>query len=309
MHTVTPPTIGRHTDYRYNLSEADHVVVTWSQLTEAVDRAESGDLIFIPGGRTLMTPDGTLTAKNVTIASHGAEIVMTEPRDGDFISAHNSVFAGVNIRGPQTDKTEWPGYGNGRISRGINTDGKCTVRNCRVSGFGHAALTVGRANKASTLVVENCRIDSNPMGGLGYGIATSARLEVRWTYFNNNRHSIAATGDDASEWVIEQCHIGPDSRQHALDTHRPVANRIVCRGCYSELTDHETIRLRGGLREGGVIEDNWFTNESHGNPGSGGCAIRAEPAQSFEEMGLDVRNNRYAKVAPSRAYLEPGRVK
>ena len=127
---------------------------------------------------------------------------------------------------------------------------------------------------------------------------TNAELDVRRTYFDDCRHSVAANGDTENvSWDVQKCHQGPESKSHAFDTHTPGARRIVFKNNYSELTDKETVRIRGELAAGGIIEENWFENENQDNPGDENTAIRVS-GESFENAGVAVRNNYHKNGKP-----------
>lgn len=287
-------------DYEYGLHDADAVALNWSQLKQAVGAAEKNDVVYVPGHCHIETTD-TLGFEGITLASQGATIEQAETDDGSFWTARNAAVHGFDLRSQTTEFREFPGYGEGYIARGIQAEGTTTIRNCTFEGWGHAGVTVGRDNSKSQVHVGYCSFENNPMGGFGYGIETAATVNVTRSYFNNNRHSIAAQGDEHSAWFVERCHQGPDSVLHAFDTHKPECRRVEFRENISELTSNETIRIRGDVNEGGVIKHNWFKNERRGDPGEEGTACRVGPAGSFAEAGVELVNNLYDQRPPEKA--------
>lgn len=288
---------GTHEDYAFALEDADEVVLTWSQLKRAVADTDPGAVIFIPGHAHLQAPEAAqLTIRERTLASAGGIIEQMESDDGDFIRAVDTNVHGITFRSQTTQRIDWPGYGNGFIARGITADGETTITNSRFRGWGHAGVAVGRHNDSSEVTIRSCEFVDNPMGGLGYGVETSAWVRISKSYFNNCRHSVAATGNETSAWSVVQCKQGPRSRLHAFDTHRPTFRKVVFRGNVSEY-EGTTLRLRGTPQEGAEIKHNWIRNPSLSDPGSEGDAIRCE-GESFESIGAKVQSNWFGEESP-----------
>lgn len=283
------------------------VAVSWPTLKRALSDASTGDTIYIAGNRHLVADTSTLDVVGVSIVSDGATIEMPETRDGDLFRATNAEFRGLSVIAPETDRREWPGYGEGHISRGINANGTTRVVNCHLEGFGHAAVACGRERANSSVEILGCELVHNNMGGLGYGAVADgqgAHVSIRHTYMNDNRHSVAAKGGVAASWSVVNCHHGPETRLHAFDTHKPGLRAVEFRQNRSEVTTNETIRVRGSVDNGGEIKHNWFEHTKRDEPGEEGSVIRVGPANSFRDAGLDVRDNLYSKEPPSAVFPE-----
>lgn len=292
-------------DYNYTIEDAQHVAISFDQLQEAAEIAEADDIIFVPP-HVDIEATGRVNLGASTLASRGATLRRSENFDGTFLKVRDGTLAGIELCGPAPGHVEWPGYGNDILSRGAELDGKCLVEHCDIHDWGHAGLCVGRNKDGSVATVRNCKLYDNELQGWGYGIETEAGVRAINCYFNNNRHSLAADGNPEDVWwSVVGCHQGPDAYLHAFDTHRPGINHIKFQSNYSELKRTNTIRVRGEVREGGRIEDNWFREERFVPYDDDDSALRIGPAKAFHEEDVTVRNNLFRDDRPENVLGTP----
>lgn len=111
-------------------------------------------------------------------------------------------------------------------SKGIHVVGEnAEVDNMAIGGFVHAGVSVqipsspiGYANGSP--YIHHCDICDCPAESLGYGVVVrSGGPFIERCFMDNNRHSVAATGDPESSWVTDGSVYGPTHYSHVLDMH------------------------------------------------------------------------------------------
>ncbi|QLG28898.1 hypothetical protein HUG10_15705 [Halorarum halophilum] len=296
-------------------SDADVTPENREQLVEALETAEKGDVIFVPGRATIDLTgvhDQGVAAPNVTLASdrgtgsEGAELVVRDSmymRDEEIRRVFNVTepgfrLTGLRLVGPQSTHNEWVSYEENRPMSGIEVNAdRVEIDNVVGRGWGHTPINIGRAGFVERAHVHHCDLVDNPQDALGYGVSMRhAEPLIQRCYFDNNRHSIAGSGHEDCSFIA--CHnlFGPHGVLHAIDMHcrnsddgtsKQGGRRVSVH--HNEMlftTDRisgrpqEAIKLRGVPTEGARIVDNRFHHPSDRfdttGPGRDGDAVLLE---------------------------------
>lgn len=192
-----------------------------ASLVETLKQARPGDLVYLPPGEyvfddpgeyTNSTPLITVPAGVTLFGTRDQSILRTLPIDDvpvnhfTFIEmGDNSRITGITVIGPDTETGPLQGYieQDGRTiatayykptASGISISGRTEVDNMVVIGFPYAAVVL-RGPQADGFV-HHSYIAENVRTGLGYGVLPldGAYVEVAYTKFYRNRHSMDATG-------------------------------------------------------------------------------------------------------------------
>jgi hypothetical protein len=187
------------------ITEGDFTVKTTDELMDALDKAKSGDTIFIAGDANIDMTDYVISEnyviklkEGVTLASDrgfngslGGKIFSTYIHSGAFVEvADHCRITGLTIQGPDPKLRDWKGKA---LGTGILIDGSfVSIDNCEISGFNKAAIA---AEKGKDIVIKHCFIHDNKSVNAGYGILVSeGYVLIESNLFNNNRTSIFGSG-------------------------------------------------------------------------------------------------------------------
>jgi hypothetical protein len=230
-----------------NPSDAKFIVSHLEELKTALERATSGDIIYIRDESEIdLTPLGTeslLIPEGVTLASgrghdgsNGALLFTNFSKDmePDTEKGYKNRNRKLNITGllkttgPNVRITGLRIRGNDGerhddlkstymlpLSRGINADYSIEVDNTEISHFSLAAILV--RDKAH---VHHNFIHETPRKALGYGLVLYGEADVlaEGNIFDNNRHAIAASGESAQRYEARY-NLVHDTTLHAFDMH------------------------------------------------------------------------------------------
>ncbi|HBN85958.1 MAG TPA: hypothetical protein DDZ89_19195, partial [Clostridiales bacterium] len=197
--------VGGGKGYKDVIKKGDYNVKTADELVEAVEKAKTGDVIFVDSNAKIDMTDFCFAnnyiiklKEGVTLASDrgrgdssGGMIYTTAIRSTPLIQAEeNCRITGITIQGPDPKIRDWKGMSSGT---GISTKASnVIVDNCEISGFNKAAVEL---EKGTGHVVKNCYIHDNKSINVGYGVSVeSAHVLIENNLFNNNRNSVYGRG-------------------------------------------------------------------------------------------------------------------
>lgn len=280
--------------YKQIFSTGDQVVDSVDGLIEALAKAKSGEVVFIPSGTiidlttliyieelVLEIPAGvTLAGDRGHDGSEGALICSDAFKTPVMIRAAGPDvrITGLRIQGPNSKRhmehhrrSFGPGgpgssyYYKFPVSSGISTlyDG-FQVDNCELSAFAHSAvrLTKGTDHRIHHNFIHHCQYN-----GLGYGVSLAeASALIECNLFDSNRHSIAGTGAPGCSYTARnnvECGI---SLSHCFDMHggRDRKDGTNIAGTYIEIVNNTfrapqyAVGIRGEPEEACVVSRNWF---------------------------------------------------
>lgn len=296
-------------------SDADDTPVNREQLVAALETAEKGDVIFVPGGTTIDLTgvhNQGVAAPNVTLASgrgndsEGAELVVRDSmymKDEEIRRVFNITepgfrLTGLRLVGPQPTHDEWVSYEVNRPMSGIEVNAdRVEIDNVVGRGWGHTPVNIGRAGFVEKAHVHHCDLVDNPQDALGYGVSMRhAEPLIQRCYFDNNRHSIAGSGHEDCSFIACYNLFGPHGVLHAIDMHcrnsddgksKQGGKRVSVHHNEVQFTrdrisggPQEAIKLRGVPKEGARIVNNRFHHPSDRvdtvGPGRDGDAVLLE---------------------------------
>lgn len=277
--------VGGGIGYSEIFTTGDYVVSTLDELVDALEKAKNGEVVYIDGGVSIdVTPVKTLTlGEGVILASNrgyvdtdgnvstGAVIWSRAVEVSPIIKAgDNSRVSGITLDGknPYVHKTnngtrDKYGFKSTYYSLPlVNKDGivagnNTRVDNCEIFGFGHAGIHIYPDIKG--VRVDHNYIHHNNTSGLGYGICHNDRTEsiVEYCLFNNNRHSIAATGTPGTGYIARFNIEMGDATGHNFDMHggedRGDGTNIA--GTYCEMYNNTFLGRENPYYLRGVPED------------------------------------------------------
>ncbi len=246
--------IGGGVGYKEIVTSGDYTVTDLAELLDALEKAKSGEVIFIKGDAVIditsevSSVSRLVVKKGVTLASdrgyvdengdvsygallksvatsgraidaeEGARITGLTLMGGDpnqHIAHHYRANYGTNPRGSAYY------YSLGYVSTyGILAVGNdVRIDNCEITGFGYAGIIP--YNSVKGLLVQYCYIHHNQANGLGYGVCheTDSESIVEYCLFNFNRHSIAANGEPKTGYIARYNVEMGDSLSHNFDIH------------------------------------------------------------------------------------------
>ena len=288
--------IGGGTGYTRILSTGDYVVRTRQELLDALSKAESGQIVFLPGDvvidfsvwvhaeqLVLEIPGGvTLASDRGRNGSEGALLYSTEFKTQPLIRAKgdNVRITGLRVRGPDPQlRMEWHRYcfsgdnakGNTYYYTFPTSDGirsehsSLEVDNCELYGWSHAAVYTasGKAHR-----VHNNYIHHNQRHGLGYGVCLNkAEVLIEYNLFDNNRHSVAGTGRPGGGYIARHNVVLERANSHLFDMHggrdrkdgtNVAGTQIVISNNTFTSTHQRAVLIRGVPQEEALIQYNWF---------------------------------------------------
>jgi len=280
--------IGGGKGYRDILTSGDHTARTLAELRAALEKAEPGQTVFIPGDAQIDMsgqPALVLPAR-VTVAStrglqgsDGALFFSSISRTRDmFVTDGECVrVTGLRIRGPHPHTA--------RVA--INSDGirvshfGLEVDNCELSGFSHAAIYAVRG--ASRVYVHHNFIHRNQQSGLGYGVCINeADVLIEANIFDACRHHIAATGAPGCGYEARYNICRLRATGHLFDMHggRDRGDGTNIAGDWMNI-HHNTfmskvrsVVIRGVPSQSARIHHNWFHHPTPRNAVSTGGSTR-----------------------------------
>jgi uncharacterized membrane protein YgcG len=266
--------------------------------------------------------------RDVTLAGgHGladepASTLRTETKPRPLFEAGDDVrITGLRLHGDEFEffdpadrfpDAEKPIYEVG-ASVGVLVTGDDVELDClELSGWTQSGVLVEREgrNDVRTHVHHVDAVD-NPAQSLGYGVTVAAgRPIVELSYFDNNRHSVAGTGERNSAYVLRYCVVGDYHTSHAVDMHGashggdgpPIAGRhtqiysnvVKMTECHRTGQPNPAVKFRGRPTVRSQVTGNWFFHESDRiDNESHDVAVRQQtgPRHSFDN--LDVSENVY----------------
>ena len=298
--------IGGGEGYTEVVTEGDFVVRDLGSLLEALGKAKSGQVVFIPGettidltapiyieGLILELPEGvTLAGARGHDGSSGA-LLTSDALDTPVMiraTGPNVRVAGLRLQGPNPKRyldhhrRSFGPDGKGRsyyykfpTSNGVKTEHSgLEVDNCEISGFSHAGidLTDGRGHHIHHNFIHHCQYN-----GLGYGVChNTAESVIEYNLFNWNRHSIAGTGRPGCSYVARHNIELGESLSHCFDMHggRDRNDGTDIAGTTIEIYNNTfraqktPVVIRGVPEEKCEVHHNWFVK--HDRPAR---AVRA----------------------------------
>lgn len=189
-----------------------------------LENANYGDKIYVNDNLSIEIPaEGSLTIPNgVTLASgrgrngsQGALIYHNEMRTGGWyytiLGMDQAEITGLRIRGPSSSSGNCTGI--------LQEDRKdLRIHNCEIFDWPISGITL---RNSPDVIINNNFIHDNQMSGYGYGISQQYHTNTVITYniFNNNRHSIAASGETNSSYTAIFNLVLPFGTSHRFDMH------------------------------------------------------------------------------------------
>lgn len=309
---------GWATGPRVTSSDADHVVRSGSELENAIESTSGGEVVWVPGdarvdvtGLRYVTP-----AANVTVASDRG----LDGSDGALVESTESIHplfkltnAGVRFTGLQFlfPVTANQSYSSSDVGTGIAVDAEdVEIDNCVFRGFGHAGVEIGRGGHVGGTHIHHNHFVDNPMDSLGYGVVVyHGDPLVQTNYFDNNRHGIAAGGDDDCAYTAYYNVFGPYTVSHTLDMHEgnggnggrsfTIVQNVVLATERIDGHVESGIYIRGDPIEESVIAHNQFAHDSEpSGTGDWGDAYELS-VSSVEGSNIVPTHNHYAQSSPA----------
>lgn len=238
-------------------ADADYIVETLSEFLDALDVAEYGDVVYVPGDveinlgtdQFIDIPEGVTLASNRGVNGSRGGLIYRDtvldgwPQDSWSLLAHSDVrVTGLRIRGRYWDWGPVPRYGddaphdgyvggkglliwNGDWGIEPGTITNVEVDNCEFSGWGAGCVTAYTGS-------DNCRIHHNDfhdslIQGLGYGVSVGGGYhEIDHNTFNRFRHSVTSSGDPTTGYDVHHNVFGDYAMGAVIDMHCDGGNRM-----------------------------------------------------------------------------------
>jgi hypothetical protein len=214
-------------------------IANLSQLLEALERAQDGDVITLDYKSSFdLTHEKTIEInKAITIRGYPSPFNIGQPhffskgRPAPMfrITSPNVVIDGLKIEGFEKDSKKdeiaelnrqgIKGVYQFPITQGIQINASnVTIKNSELMGFSHAAIIM---TNAQNIIIEHNNIHHNQRSGLGYGITLSqnSKAIINNNQFDFNRHSIAGTGHSGQSYVAHHNTFGANHIDSPLDMH------------------------------------------------------------------------------------------
>ena len=306
--------IGGGKGYRKVVTKGDYTVKDVDGLLAALAKAKAGQVVFIPGERTidltariyieqlvLEIPEGvTLAGNRGHKGSKGAQLTSDALKTPVMIRVNgpDARITGLRIRGPNPKRyldhhRRAFGRGGGGhkyyyrfpTSNGIRTEHpRLEVDNCEISAFAHAGiyLVKGEGYHIHHNYLHHCQYN-----GLGYGVChNTASSLIEFNLFNSNRHSIAGTGRPGCGYVARHNVELGVSLSHCFDMHggRDRKDRTNIAGTSIEIHNNmfrapqTPVVIRGVPQEKCDVHHNWFLRH-----GTARAAVRAEAKTTVKD--------------------------
>ena len=284
--------------YANAVTKGDYTVKSLGQLLEALSKAQPGQVVFVPGERTidltariyieqlvLELPGGvTLAGTRGVKGSKGAALTSDALKTPIMIRVNgpDARITGLRLRGPNAKRyldhhRRAFGRGGGGhkyyykfpTSDGIRTEHpRLEVDNCEISGFAHAGvyLVKGDGHHVHHNYIHHCQYN-----GLGYGVChNTASSMIEHNRFNYNRHSIAGTGRPGCGYVARHNIELGVSLSHCFDMHGGGDRKDGTNIAGTSIEIHNNtfrapqtpVVIRGVPQERCVVHHNWFVRHA-----------------------------------------------
>lgn len=299
--------IGGGKGYKNVITSGDFTVDTLESLIDALGKAKSGQVVFIPGNLIidmttfiyidkikLKIPEGvTLASDRGHNGSEGAQITsdgLDTPGMIDIMGP-NVRISGIRLQGPNPKryldhhKRAFSAGGPGHTyyykfptSRGIMCKfPKLTVDNCEISAFSGAGISLqaGTGHHIHHNYIHQCQYN-----GLGYGVShDQASSLIEFNFFNENRHSLAGTGRPSCGYIARHNIEMGISLSHCFDMHggRDRKDNTNIAGTTMEIYNNtfyapqRAVVIRGVPEDKCDVHHNWMPTHKDAE-----AAVRAE---------------------------------
>jgi hypothetical protein len=290
--------VGGGKGYANIITTGDYVVKGLDALLDALSKAKSGQVVFMPAETEIdMTariyieqlvldiPEGvTLASDRGHNKSLGALLTSDALKTPVMIRAAGPDVrvTGLRIQGPNPKRyldhhRRSFGQGGGGheyyykfpTSNGIITEySRLEVDDCEISGFSHAGiyLLAGKGHYIHHNYIHHCQYQ-----GLGYGVChnTSSSL-IEYNLFNFNRHSIAGTGRSGCSYIARHNVELGVSLSHCFDMHggrdrkdgTNIAGTSISIYNNTFRAPQTPIVIRGVPEEECEVHHNWFVRHN-----------------------------------------------
>ncbi len=262
--------IGGGPGYKDIVTRGDFVARTYDELRAALQRAKSGQVVFIPGGveidmtgkQRLVIPGGvTVASDRGRDGSKGALLYITTARPLGLLAAGGDYvrITGLRVRGPH------PGVEPAPDSMGLRAAHFATeIDNCEVWAFTCPAISV--APGARRAYVHHCFIHHNQRTGLGYGVSINdADVLVEACRFDYGRHYITCSnGTPGTGYEARYNVCGPHCIGHLFDVHGEASGSGIGGEWFNIhhntflASKQHSIGIRGVPSQGVWVHHNWF---------------------------------------------------
>lgn len=299
--------IGGGKGYTKIITSGDYTVDSLESLIDALGKAKSGQVVFIPGDLIidmttfiyidkimLKIPGGVILASDRGHnGSAGAQITSDSLDTPGMISIEGPGvrISGIRLQGPNSKRyldhhkrafgPGGPGhtyYYKFPTSRGIITKfGNLEIDNCEISAFANAGVSLqkGTGNHIHHNLIHKCQYN-----GLGYGVShDEASSTIEFNHFNENRHSLAGTGRPGCGYIARNNVELGISLSHNFDMHggRDRKDNTTIAGTTMEMYNNtflgpqRAVVIRGVPQDKCDVHHNWIPTHKDAT-----TAIRAE---------------------------------
>lgn len=286
-------------------SEATFRVNSLTELRQALDSAEDGDIVYVNGSADIDTGSAELiVSSGVTLASNrginGAPggRLRTDDRPWGMLRAQDDArITGLRIGGPRWD---WVSYG--KTEMGVDAQGSgVEIDNIEAYGWGYASVRA-----PADTHVHHSYLHHNSMEGLGYGVAVSPDGQplIEYNMFEHNRHSVES---DGGGYTARYNYVKGPSISHVFDQHRPGGDTIKIYNNTIEVVENAQknkkapgVAIRGVPDNIAEIHNNWFYNPEEPRETPDGWtdeAIIQVHTNSWQNVKFS--NNHYGADEPS----------
>jgi len=269
-------------------SDATMSPETPSELLDAAESAEPGDVIWLPDtvfdftDANLGYRDAVNVSAGVTLASGrgvggSGAVLYTEQEKQPLVRAagDGARITGIRFETPWThyvSKSEFENYIAATLI-GVEASG-VEIDNCVLQGGLHAGIEVGRqaadGNYPEDVHVHHCEFVDNACYYLGYGVVVfQGEPYLHHNYFDHNRHAIAGDGHPNCSYHAEHNLVGEHAVYHQFDMHD-----------YSEITGDPA---DGGAGQRLTVRNNTFLHASdvrNTNNTRAALGVRGVPRES-----------------------------
>jgi len=299
--------IGGGKGYSKVITSGDYTVDSLESLIDALAKAKSGQVVFIPGDKiidmtTFIYIDKIILkiAEGVTLASdrgyNGSEgaLITSDSLDTPgmiLINGANVRISGIRLQGPNPKRyldhhkrafgpggPGHPYYYKFPTSNGINCKfPDLEVDNCIITAFSRAGISLqaGTGHHIHHNLIHRCQYN-----GLGYGVShDKASSTIEFNQFNENKHSLAGTGSPGCGYIARNNVELGISLEHNFDMHggRDRKDNTNIAGTTMEIHNNtflgplRAVVIRGVPQDKCDVHHNWMP--THKNATS---AVRAE---------------------------------
>jgi hypothetical protein len=291
--------IGGRNGYADIITKGDFIVRDLDALLDALSKAKSGQVIFIPAETQIdltariyieqlvfKIPEGvTLAGQRGHGESRGALLTSDALKTPVMIRAGGPDVrvTGLRIQGPNPKqyldhhRRSFGEGGGGHeyyykfpTSNGITTKyPRLEVDNCEISGFSHAGiyLITAEGHHIHHNHIHHCQYQ-----GLGYGVChDTASSLIEYNLFDWNRHSIAGTGRPGCSYVARYNVVLAPSLSHCFDMHggrdrkdgTDIAGTSILIYNNTFRAQQTPVVIRGVPEEKCEVNHNWFLRHNN----------------------------------------------